>query len=232
MVYRNPDDNEQEEMVLVPLWLKLIDKSFSREGDSQSVSVLEDGSTKIERAVLLYKPIDQVLTSGGSVPKMFEKLLTKASDYPNGDKYKYAIMQLTFELKIRMNTDPQLYLAGAVSVVGMSTGSHDDKNRMTFFVDNISEEPAFPIAGYNFTLYRGLLRDETSALQSAVNVEQPSVSIVVQLVEEVFVNENTEVEVEAVVVEIEPGSETDQAAPVEITEQDESAPTERVEHTN
>lgn len=159
-----------ESSISIPLWLKLVERSFEKDGDVQLVE--RDGNTlKITRNVELYKKIGTVVSSKGleEVPEIISEALSDLNNLdvpqPNLEKFTYAILSLAFTLTITDDEGGEklISIRGTVSPKGASTGPHDDADREIVWLS--SEGTLYPILGYTFTMFRGRLKQ--------ANVEKP-----------------------------------------------------------
>jgi len=192
------------EVYSIPLWLKLMDRNIDREGDKQVVMENSEGgdTIKLKRDVLLYKPIDSLLTETGVKPPFVVDAEDLVRNQMDSDKYKYIVLGVSFNLIMLMNEQPGLFLSGNVKCFGISTGSHDDDNkeRVMFDEEELNANPVYDIKGYTFTLFRGqIIPEPTQQLSAddhsyALNVDKQTEGVSDKSTEGVLVDSNTFVE--------------------------------------
>lgn len=175
------DETNPEKYINVPLQLKLINRSFTREGDHQEVEATANGY-QLYRSILLYKPLHQLKQEDQSYPKMVQELIDQNRDNIDIDSYEFVIFYVRFYLMIlnmdceteSEDTEPTVMLSGELLPVGFSTGPHDDEDRNEIRLvpnevlpkdrDNIPDGyyalKRNTIEGYTFTLFRGKLKEE------------------------------------------------------------------------
>ena len=145
-------------------------------GGTISGTVTDNGSRVINNVHIV---IEKVETTDGEKPDFIKKLVEYlTANKPDKDRYRYIILRVVFELRIRMDREPTLFLMGEVSAVGVSTGTHDEPTRLMEFVKSMDQEPKYEVKGYSFTLYRGALRKKAVRVDDEkITEDRPPVEV-------------------------------------------------------
>lgn len=173
-----------DEFIQVPVWLKLVKRSFERpedtlfpgRGDRQEYTLLPDGVMRFERQAVLYRPLENLTTLTNKEPSMVSDIRTHLSVMQSDPEMAivptYVVLGVSMTVFVT-NGNENIMVTGSVVIEGVSTGTFDDATRVVTPID-VEGDSSFPVLGYLMSMYRGKLREpepvvkELTAEQTAV----------------------------------------------------------------
>ena len=154
----------------IPLITHILDKSFTKPDEEQTITREGEDSEEIvvKRTATVHKLLADITGVDKTQPWYVARLLRLRSE-EEAEQFRFAILHIKLELRIRMNARPRLFVDGYVQLRGISDHPVDNKNKQDRLLEKIGMNegglmdneavPQIELAGYTFTLFRGLPRE-------------------------------------------------------------------------